>query len=220
MISAQLVSISRARPRHERANVRVSFEGSPPHRETAHTRGMRWVVLVLALLVLVAQPARAEAPEPSLQVLNEAPLVLQGTGFVPLERVRAAVLTSEGVFFRCPRASRLGRFSPFQDWPSARATGRGERSRSEPGEAGRRSCSSRQRSAAAPIPAPCSPTRHVDEARSRMGWGCQVELIDRIYASRTSTLDDADGLSHCPSVQEARIARASTTGDSGAIASR
>jgi hypothetical protein len=71
---------------------------------------MRRVVLALTLVVLVAQPARAEAPEPSLQVLNEAPLVLQGTEFVPLERVRVAVLTSEGVFFRWTRASRRGRF--------------------------------------------------------------------------------------------------------------
>ena len=71
---------------------------------------MRRVVLVLMLVVLVAQPARAEAPEPSLEMLNKAPLVLQGTEFVPLERVRVAVLTSEGVFFRWTSASRLGRF--------------------------------------------------------------------------------------------------------------
>jgi hypothetical protein len=71
---------------------------------------MRRVALVLTLVVLFAQPARAVAPEPSLQVLNEAPLVLHGTGFVPLERVKVAVLTSEGMFVRWTRASRLGRF--------------------------------------------------------------------------------------------------------------
>lgn len=69
-------------------------------------------LLFAGLGILIAPLARAtsDSTEPALEVLDKAPLVLQGTGFVPAERVRVTVVTRDAELVRRTRASRLGRF--------------------------------------------------------------------------------------------------------------
>jgi hypothetical protein len=73
---------------------------------------MRGIVLVTLLGVSIAPLAQA-APDstgPALQVLDKAPLVLRGTGFVPTERVRVTVVTAHAQLARRAQASGVGRF--------------------------------------------------------------------------------------------------------------
>ena len=74
---------------------------------------MRRLALICGTLgVLVAPPAQAtsDSSRAALQVLDRAPLVLLGTGFVPAERVQVTVVTRGGELVSRTRASQRGRF--------------------------------------------------------------------------------------------------------------
>ena len=73
---------------------------------------MRGIVLFTLLGVSIAPLARAtpDSTGLALQVLDKAPLVLRGTGFVPAERVRVTVVTAHAQLVRRTRASGVGRF--------------------------------------------------------------------------------------------------------------
>lgn len=80
--------------------------------ERGHTRRMRRIALFTLLGVSIAPLAQAtpDSTAPALHVLDKAPLVLRGTGFVPTERVKVTVITPHAELVRRTWASRLGRF--------------------------------------------------------------------------------------------------------------
>jgi hypothetical protein len=81
----------------------------------------RALILVSLLVAVVAplSPAASSSPQPTLRMLDKAPLVLRGTGFKRAERVKVSVVTEPVKLVRTTRASRSGtfvvRFDTFVD---------------------------------------------------------------------------------------------------------
>lgn len=77
-----------------------------------NTRHVR-LALGFSLLSLLTAPfslAAATSPQPTLRALDKAPLVLLGTGFKRVERVKVSVVTQPVQLIRTTRASRAGTF--------------------------------------------------------------------------------------------------------------
>jgi hypothetical protein len=79
---------------------------------THDVRLARALILVGLLVAVVAplSPAASSSPQPTLRVLDKAPLVLRGTGFKRAERVKVSVVTAPVVLIRTTLASRSGTF--------------------------------------------------------------------------------------------------------------
>jgi hypothetical protein len=83
--------------------------------QRGHTHDVRLsgALLLVSLLVALIAPLSSPAstsPQPTLRVLDKAPLVLRGTGFKRADRVRVSVVTASLELVRTPRASRFGTF--------------------------------------------------------------------------------------------------------------
>jgi len=68
------------------------------------------LVGLLVAFVAPLSPAASTSPQPTLRVLDKAPLVLGGTGFRRADRVRVEVVTESVQLVRTTRASRFGTF--------------------------------------------------------------------------------------------------------------
>lgn len=96
-------------PRPEREDFVQSGSASARRGHTRHVR----LTLALSLLSLLAAPfslAASTSPQPTLRALDKAPLVLLGTGFKRVERVKVSVVTQPVQLIRTTRASRSGTF--------------------------------------------------------------------------------------------------------------
>jgi hypothetical protein len=74
-------------------------------------RTLSFMLVSLAVaLVAPLSPAASSSPQPTLRMLDKAPLRLKGTGFKRAERVKVSVVTEPVKLIRTTRASRSGTF--------------------------------------------------------------------------------------------------------------